>query len=338
MDTYIRNLIEKLCNIYGYRVIEFDEIPGLSSRWGVVKKEEDVEQVIFFSSLDTMNELDDNKFVDFVRNALQCEHIKTIQVLIDDDLKVQSDEEGVFHLNHKINPQCELILINNVDNKILYYSSGLENKANELANCINNMIHTEKQGGMTEKAIITYILIAVNVLVYAITAYLSGSITDSNINVLVFLGAKVNQLINGGEYYRLVSCMFLHGGIIHVALNMYSLYALGPFVESVYGKFRYTVIYFFAGIVSSFFSYKFSDDVSVGASGAIFGLLGAALIFAIKMKDRVRKDFVMNILSVIGINLIIGFSIPNVDNFGHLGGLVGGIVSSFFLFRRNSYR
>lgn len=338
MDTYIRNLIEKLCNIYGYRVIEFDDIPGLSSRWGAVKKEEDVDQVIFFSGLDTMNELDANKVTDFLRNALQCEYIKIIQVLIDNDLKVQSDEEGVFHLNHKINPQCELILINNVDNKILYYSSGVENKANELANCINNMMYTEKQVGMTEKAIITYILIAVNVVIYAITAYLSGSINDSNINVLVFLGAKVNQLINRGEYYRLVTCMFLHGGIMHVALNMYSLYALGPFVESVYGKARYTVIYFFAGLVSSFFSYKFSDDVSVGASGAIFGLLGAALIFAIKMKDRVRKDFVMNILSVIGINLIIGFSIPNVDNFGHLGGLVGGIISSFFLFRRDSYR
>ena len=336
MDTYIKDLIKKLCDMYGYRIIEFKEIPGLSSSWGVVKEEENTVDVVFFSNLHTTHELNINNFISYVRNALQCENIRPIQVLIDEDLKTQPDEEGVVHLNHKIYPQCGLILINNVDNKILYYSSGLENKANELANCINYMRHTEKKGVRTEKAIITYILIAVNVLVYALTAYLSGNIVDSNTNVLVFLGAKVNELISGGEYYRLVSCMFLHGGAMHIALNMYSLYALGPFVERVYGKARYTIIYFFAGIVSSFFSYMFSTDISVGASGAIFGLLGAALVFAIKMKDRVRKDFIMNILSVIGINLVIGFSIPNVDNFGHLGGLAGGILSSFLLFRRNS--
>lgn len=336
MDTYIRNLIEELCNIYGYRIVEFQEIPGLSSRWGVVKEAENTTDVVFFSNLHTAQELNINNFISYIRNALQCEDIRPIQVLLDEDLKTEADEEGVLRLNHKIYPQCGLILINNVDNKILYYSSGLENKANELANCINHMRHTEKKGVMTEKAIITYILIAVNVLVYALTAYLSGNIVDSDTNVLIFLGAKVNELISSGEYYRLVSCMFLHGGAMHVALNMYSLYALGPFVERVYGKVRYTIIYFFAGIISSLFSYMFSSDISVGASGAIFGLLGAALVFAIKMKDRVRKDFIMNILSVIGINLIIGFSIPNVDNFGHLGGLVGGILSSFLLFRRNS--
>jgi len=333
MDTYIRNLIEKLCSLYGYRVMEFSEISGLSSNWAVVKEIGSTTEIIFFSSLDTIQKLNINNFISYARSVLQCEDIRPIQILIDDGLKTQLDKEEVLHLNHKIYPQCGLILINNVDNKILYYSSDLEEKANELANCINYMRHREK-GKNAEKAIITYILIVVNVMVYVLTAYLSGNIVDSNTNVLILLGAKVNELISGGEYYRLVSCMFLHGGIMHVALNMYSLYALGPFVESIYGKFRYTIIYFLSGIVSSIFSYMFSSHISVGASGAIFGLLGAALIFAIKMKDRVRKDFIMNILSVIGINLIIGFSIPNVDNFGHLGGLAGGILSSFLLFKR----
>lgn len=332
MDTYIRTLIKKLCDIYGYRVIEFEDTPGISSSWGVVKVKGNQAEVVFFSSLHTMQELNINYFINYVRQVLQCENIQPIQVLIDDDLKSEADGEGVLHLNHKIYPQCGLILINNVDNKILYYSSGLEEKANELANCIS---YKENQGQKTGKAIITYILIAVNLMIYALTAYLSGNIVDSDTNVLVFLGAKVNELISGGEYYRLVSCMFLHGGIVHVALNMYSLYALGPFVESLYGKVRYTIIYFLAGIVSSLFSYIFSPHISVGASGAIFGLLGAALVFAVKMRDRIRKDFIINILSVIGINLVMGFSIPNVDNFGHLGGLVGGILSSFILFRSN---
>lgn len=334
MDTYIRNLIEKLCSLYGYRVIEFSKISGLSSSWGVVKEEENSADIIFFSSLHTMQQFNIDNFISYTRNALQIENIRPVQVLVDGDLKTYADEEGVVHLNHKIYPQCGLILINSVDNKILYYSSDLQDKANELANCISYMKHTENRDKGTEKAIITYILIAVNLMVYALTAYLSGNIVDSNTNVLVFLGAKVNELISAGEYYRLVTCMFLHGGAMHVGLNMYSLYALGPFVESVYGKVRYTVIYFLAGIVSSLFSYMFSSDISVGASGAIFGLLGAALVFAVKMKDRIRKGFIMNILSVIVINLVVGFSIPNVDNFGHLGGLLGGILSSFVLFKK----
>lgn len=335
MDRYIRRLIEKLCDIYGYRVIELKGVSGLSSSWGVVKMKGNQAEVVFFSNLHTMQELNINNFINYVRHVLQCENVQPIQVLIDNDLKAEADGEGVLHLNHKIYPQCGLILINNVDNKILHYSSGLEEKNNELANCINYIRNRENEGKKTEKAIITYILIAVNVMVYALTAYLSGNIVDSNTKVLVFLGAKVNELISGGEYYRLVSCMFLHGGAMHVALNMYSLYALGPFVENLYGKVRYTIIYFLAGIASSLFSYMFSSNISVGASGAIFGLLGAALVFAVKMRDRVRKDFIVNILSVIGINLVMGFSIPNVDNFGHLGGLVGGILSSFILFRRN---
>ncbi|KZL89773.1 rhomboid family intramembrane serine protease [Clostridium magnum] len=335
MDTYIKTLIEKLCDMYRYRIIELKDIPGLSSSWGVVKEEGDRAEVVFFSSLNTMRDLEINSFVGYLRNALRCEDIRPVQVLIDGDLKTYTDEQGGLHLNHEIYPQCGLILINNVDNKILYYSLGLEDKANELANCINHMRHIENQRGKTEKAIITYILIAVNLVIYGLTAYLSGNIVDSNTRVLIFLGAKVNELINAGEYYRLVSCMFLHGGAVHVGVNMYSLYALGPFVEGIYGKLKFTIIYFFAGIVSSFFSYKFSADISVGASGAIFGLLGAALVFAMKMKDRVRKDFIRNILSVIVVNLVIGFSIPNVDNFGHLGGLVGGMISSFVLFKKD---
>lgn len=334
MDTYIRNLIEKLCGMYGYRIIEFEDTSGLSSNWGVVKEGENRADVVFFSSLHTMQQFNIDSFISYTRNALQVDNIRPVQVLIDEDLKPYADEEGVVYLNHKIYPQCGLILINNVDNKILYYSSDLQDKTNELVNCISYMQHSEKGGEGTEKAIITYILIAVNLMIYALTAYLSGNIVDSDTNVLVFLGAKVNELINAGEYYRLVSCMFLHGGAMHVGLNMYSLYALGPFVENVYGKVRYTIIYFLAGLVSSLFSYMFSPNISVGASGAIFGLLGAALVFAVKMKDRIRKGFIMNILSVIVINLVIGFSIPNVDNFGHLGGLLGGMISSFVLFKK----
>lgn len=177
-----------------------------------------------------------------------------------------------------------------------------------------------------KKPWVTYIIMGINILAYLLTALLSKDIMNSNIYVLVYLGAKVNELISKGEYYRLITCMFLHGGLIHVALNMYSLYIIGPLVERVYGRVKYISIYFIAGIASSLFSYIFSNSISIGASGAIFGLLGATLLFAITIKKTVGKEFYNNIVQVIIINLIIGFSIPNIDNFGHIGGMLGGIT------------
>jgi rhomboid protease GluP len=198
---------------------------------------------------------------------------------------------------------------------------------------MNGMMPNKNIAVKSKKPIITYVLITINVLVYILTAYLSRNIVDSNINVLILLGAKVNSLIANGQYYRLVTAMFLHGGIVHVSLNMYALYSIGPLVENVYGKGKYIVIYFLSGILSSLASFMFSNSISIGASGAIFGLLGAALIFAIKMKNRIGRGFINNIITVIGINLVIGFSIPNIDNFAHLGGLLGGIVISYVVFR-----
>lgn len=317
MDKYIKKLINRLCEIYGYNIIEFQgTMPGFESNWGAVKKYENAAEVIFFSNVNDYNSLNKENFVNSLKNALQCDNIRLIQIIVGNNV------------NERIYPQCEYIFINIVDNKILYYSTGLENKVEELLNCMRRSSSSYEK---TEISIITYILITVNVLAYIVTAYLSGNFVDSNINVLVFLGAKVNYLIARGEYYRLITCMFLHGGIMHLLLNMFALYSLGPFIEKIYGKTRYLIIYFLSGIVSSVFSYMFSTAVSIGASGAIFGLLGAALIFAMKMKDRIGRGFITNIVSVILINLFMGFSMSNVDNFGHLGGLIGGSAITLLL-------
>ena len=190
-------------------------------------------------------------------------------------------------------------------------------------------VFMEKQD-FEKKPWATYIIMGINILVFMITAFLSKNIMTSNISVLIYLGAKVNVLISSGEYYRLITCMFLHAGLLHISLNMYSLYIIGPLVERVYGRVKYISIYFIAGIVASLFSYIFSNDISIGASGAIFGLLGATLIFAITIKKTVGKDFYINILQVMAVNLIIGFSIPNIDNYAHIGGILGGIVMGKF--------
>ncbi|NMM65051.1 rhomboid family intramembrane serine protease [Clostridium sp. P21] len=317
MEKYIKELISTLCKNYGYGIIEFQGMmPGLQSTWGAVRRGENSAEVIFFSDANNYNSLDKVNFINSLKNALKCDNIRLIQILVGNNI------------SDRTYPQCEYIFINIVDKKILYYSNGLESKVEELLDCMNRSVSSY---GKSEASIITYILISVNVLAYILTAYLSGNFIDSNINVLVFLGAKVNYLIARGEYYRLVTCMFLHGGIVHLALNMYALYSLGPLIEKIYGKIKYLFIYFLAGIVSSIFSYMFSSSVSIGASGAIFGLLGAALVFSVKMKDRIGRGFLTNIMSVIAINLFMGFSMSNVDNFGHLGGLVGGTAITLLL-------
>lgn len=324
METYIKNIINKLYEMYGYNIIEFPKIQGLCGGWGAARKSENFAEVIFFSNENNYIFLEKEKLIYWLRNKLQCQNIRLIEIIMSSN-------------NIRINPQCELIVINNVDKKVLYYTLGLEGKVQELANCMNHIGKPKEKLRNREMPIVTYILIAVNVLAYILTAYLSSNIVDSNINVLIFLGAKVNSLIANGEYYRLITCMFLHGGIIHLALNMYALYSLGPFIEKIYGKVKYLVIYFLAGIASSIFSFMFSSAISIGASGAIFGLFGAALVFALKMKERIGKGFITNIMSVILINLFMGFSMPNVDNFGHLGGLIGGSLITFLLKIKEKY-
>lgn len=179
---------------------------------------------------------------------------------------------------------------------------------------------------------ITNALIIINIIVFIISAVLSRNLVDINIYVLVALGAKVNFLIDKGEYYRLFACMFLHGGLIHIAFNMYALKSIGYLTENIYGKLKFSIIYIISGLVASYFSYKLSDGIAVGASGAIFGLLGAALVFAYKEKHRIGKEFFIEILKVIGINIFIGLTISNIDNYAHLGGLLAGIISSFIIY------
>jgi rhomboid protease GluP len=182
------------------------------------------------------------------------------------------------------------------------------------------------------KSKITVVLIAINVVMFLITALVSGDFGDIDGSVLVYFGAKQNELIQAGQYYRLITAMFLHGGIMHIAFNMYALYSLGNLIENIYGKWKYLFIYFVAGILSTTTSYLFSPNNSVGASGAIFGLFGAAVVFGLKEKNRIGKNFLTEIATIIVMNIVIGLSSRNIDNFAHFGGLLGGIVLSFLLY------
>ena len=122
--------------------------------------------------------------------------------------------------------------------------------------------------------------------------------------------------------------MFLHGSIIHILVNMYSLVALGNQIESFFGKTKFIIIYFISGIAGGLLSAAAGGVTSVGASGAIFGLLGSMLYFGFHYRAYFGQAVKMQILPVIAINLAIGFMMPNIDNWCHIGGLVGGFLAT----------
>lgn len=174
---------------------------------------------------------------------------------------------------------------------------------------------------------VTSILILINIIVFIITAIVSKSILDINTIVLIEFGAKVNYLINQGEVWRFITCAFLHGGIMHIAFNMYSLFIVGTAVERIYGWKKYLSIYLFASITSSLLGYVLGPNmISVGASGAIFGVLGAFLWFALREREHLQKGVLGNIIAVILLNLYIGFTSSSIDNLGHIGGFIGGFI------------
>ena len=149
-------------------------------------------------------------------------------------------------------------------------------------------------------------------------------------SVLIAFGAKDNDLILQGQYWRFVTPIFLHANLLHVSLNMLNLAVLGVFLERLVGHMRFLLIYVITGIVSIIASFYFMpQEISVGASGAIFGLVGAYSVFVLMHRRAFRKGGIPALLwliIVIAGNLSIGFFVPNVDNYAHLGGLLSGCL------------
>jgi len=314
-EKYVKAIIEILCQAYKYNIIEIQHKEKLISSWGAINISGDATRVLVFAR--EVNAIEEVYYdiENEIRNSYNNKEISVIPVIITDVL---------IDNNHHSSPLNRSgIIIDYKNNRVVFSDEQNIQIAEELQSILNWQASNSKSN---RKMAVTYGIIGINIFIYLLTAILSGNPLEIDINVLINLGAKENNLILQGEYYRLITCMFLHGGLLHVALNMYALYNIGPLVEEVYGKAKYLIVYFAAGITSSIFSFLFSDSVSIGASGAIFGLLGITLVFAVSEKEKIGKDFYKNILMVIVANLILGFSIPNIDNFGHLGGLIGGII------------
>lgn len=181
--------------------------------------------------------------------------------------------------------------------------------------------------------IMTYIFMGICLLLYLVVAFSSLDLINANSDVLHEFGALVNfkeMHYNYSELYRLISSIFLHSDILHLLCNMYSLYIIGPQLESFFGKVKYTIIFIGSGIIGNLLSMAFLQDrvVSVGASGAIFGLLGALLYFGYHYRVYLSGVIRSQIIPLIILNLGIGFLATNINNLAHVGGLVGGVLIS----------
>lgn len=174
-----------------------------------------------------------------------------------------------------------------------------------------------------KKPIITYSLIIINVLIF-IAMYLFGN-GSNDIYTLIKFGANYPEYIRAGEYYRLLTSAFLHIGLLHLIFNNYALYVIGSQLESFLGKTKFLIIYLVSAISGGLMSMLFTDGISAGASGAIFGLLGSLLYFGYNYRVYLGTVLKSQIIPLIVLNLFIGFITTGIDNAAHIGGLLGGL-------------
>ena len=195
---------------------------------------------------------------------------------------------------------------------------------------------TEKDAIASEKVFslkkptVTYIIIILNVLVF-LAMYMFGR-GSTDIETLLNFGANNAILVKNGDFIRLITSLFIHIGFLHLACNMYALYVIGPQLESFYGKIKYVIIYLLGGLVGNLFANIFEvNSIGAGASGAIFALFGALLYFGYHYRVYLGNVIKTQILPIIILNLLIGFTSTGISNASHIGGLIGGVLISMAL-------
>ncbi len=269
-----------------------------------------------------------SKIVKQVKRKTLSFKVKVLSIYTDiEDEKILNNDDVLITKEKDINNPKLVSAFPDIVEKTNRKEDGLEyfikvtdniNKKNEKRNKIAEKIFSYKQ------PIVTYIIMAICIILF-ILMELSGGSTNSQ--TLLKYGANLDVLVKNGEYYRLFTCIFLHIGIMHLLCNMYSLYIIGREVENLFGKIKYIIIFILSGIFGSIMSLAFTHNtISAGASGAIFGLLGALLYFGMHYRTYLGEAIKESIIPIIVVNLIIGFFAEGIDLAAHIGGLVGGIL------------
>lgn len=269
-----------------------------------------------------------SKIVKQVKRKTLSFKVKVLSIYTDiEDEKILNNDDVLITKEKDINNPKLVSAFPDIVEKTNRKEDGLEyfikvtdniNKKNEKRNKIAEKIFSYKQ------PIVTYIIMAICIILF-ILMELSGGSTNSQ--TLLKYGANLDVLVKNGEYYRLFTCIFLHIGIMHLLCNMYSLYIIGREVENLFGKIKYIIIFILSGIFGSIMSLAFTHNtISAGASGAIFGLLGALLYFGMHYRTYLGEAIKRSIIPIIVINLIIGFFAEGIDLAAHMGGLVGGVL------------
>lgn len=205
------------------------------------------------------------------------------------------------------------------------------------------------------KPVVTYAILGVTIFIYLLQlaglyllpASTAGSLLRifgisisglGSVDVVAIMGEKINALIRVGQVWRLITPVFLHDstlpyGLLHIGFNMYALFLYGRGLEARFGHRRFFLLYFLSAYAGNVLSFLVTPAPSLGASTAVFGLLAAEGMFILQNRQLLGNRAgraLMNILYIAGINLLIGFSTSGIDNFGHIGGLLGGVIFTWF--------
>lgn len=183
---------------------------------------------------------------------------------------------------------------------------------------------------LIRKPWVTYSILGLTGLVFL--AQMASQTLLAGTDLPFLYGGKINELIHAGQFWRLITPVLLHASIIHIAFNMYALFAIGAGMESYYGHGRFLLLYLVGGVAGNVVSYLISPNPSLGASTAIFGLVTAEAVFIFRNRylyGSRSRSLLINLVLIIGVNLMLGLS-PMIDNWGHIGGLLGGLAFGWF--------
>ncbi len=250
-------------------------------------------------------------------NLKSVKNIDAINIKSLKDVKKKKDLIKIFpDINEKlITDKKGMDLIINVTNDL--------NEKTEKTNRVYEATFKPKN------ILITKVIMTLCIIMF-IAMYILGNGSNDGYTLYIF-GANLSEAIKNGEVYRLITSAFLHAGILHLAFNMYALSIIGTQVETYLGRLKFTLVYLISALSGSLMSAIFTDAMSVGASGAIFGLLGSLLYFGYHYRLYLGDVLKRQIIPLIAINLLLGFILTGVDNAAHIGGLIGGYLATMAL-------